>query len=107
MHVHVYSVIETRQGKATTPKDSSSFLPREKRELPQVGFKPVTFCILGRHSTKATTSKDNSSLFPKRKKEEQPQVGFEPATFCVLGRYSTNRATKAAKLGRPNLIHVG
>ena len=69
MHVHVYSVIETRQSKATTPKDNSSFFLREKREL--------------------------------------PQVAFEPAAFCILGRRSTNRATKAAQLGRPNLIHVG
>ena len=36
-----------------------------------------------------------------------PQVAFEPTTFCILGRRSTNRATKVAKLGRPNLIHVG
>ena len=50
VHVHVCSVIETRQSKATTPKDNSSFfLNRKKEELPQAGFEPATFCMLGRH----------------------------------------------------------
>ena len=46
--VHVYSVIETRQSRATTPKSNSS---REKEELPKAGLEPVTFCVLGRRST--------------------------------------------------------
>ena len=42
-----------RQGKAKqlyTPEDNS-FFPRGKEELPQVGFEPVTFGVLDRHST--------------------------------------------------------
>ena len=39
--MHVCSVNETRQSKATIPKE----------ELPQAGFEPVMFCILGRCST--------------------------------------------------------
>ena len=31
MHVHVYSVIETRQSKATTSKDNSSLFPKRKK----------------------------------------------------------------------------
>ena len=47
-HTHMFkSVIETRQSKATTPENN----PREKEELPQAGLEPVTFCVLGRHST--------------------------------------------------------
>ena len=53
MNTHVHMNYQSlRQGKAkqlclkTTP-----FFPREKEELPQVGFKPATFCILGRCST--------------------------------------------------------
>ena len=51
--VHVCSVIETRQCNSTTctPKDNSSFFRREKEELPEAGFKPAVFCMLGRHST--------------------------------------------------------
>ena len=49
VHVHERSVIETRQSKATTPEDNSSF--PEKEELPQAGFEPTTFCVLGRRST--------------------------------------------------------
>ena len=44
------SVIETRQIKATTPEDNSSFR-REKEELSQVGFEPAMFYVLGRRST--------------------------------------------------------
>ena len=47
---HVNSVNETREGKATTPEDNSFFLKR-KNELPQAGFEPATFCVLGRRST--------------------------------------------------------
>ena len=47
VHVHERSVIETRQSKATTPEDNSSFSP----ELPQAGLEPATFCVLGRFST--------------------------------------------------------
>ena len=38
IYVHVCSVTETRQSRATTPKDNSSFFPREKEELPEAGF---------------------------------------------------------------------
>ena len=37
------SVIAIRQGKATTPEDSYTFL--ENKELPQVELEPVTSCI--------------------------------------------------------------
>ena len=47
-HIQVCSVIETRQSKATTPKENSSFF---QEELPQAGFEPATLCVLGRHST--------------------------------------------------------
>ena len=50
IHIHEQSVIETRQSKATMPEDNSLF-PRGKEELPQAGFQPATFCVLGRHST--------------------------------------------------------
>ena len=43
----INSVHETRQSKATIPEGNSFFLKR-KNELPQAGFKPATFCILGR-----------------------------------------------------------
>ena len=48
--VHVNSFNETRQSQATTPDDSSFFL-KGKNELPQAGFKPAMFCMLGRRST--------------------------------------------------------
>ena len=53
--LHVNSFDETRQSKATTPEDNSFFLKR-KNELPQAGFEPATFCVLGRHSTNCTCS---------------------------------------------------
>ena len=49
-NTHVNSFKETRQSKATTPEDNSFFLKR-KNELHQAGFKPTTFCVLGRHYT--------------------------------------------------------
>ena len=49
-HVHVCSVVETRQSQTTMPKDNS-FFPREKEELPQVGLQPAMFCVLGRRSS--------------------------------------------------------
>ena len=50
MKLHEISVNKTRQIKATMPEDNS-FFSREKKELPQAGFKPATSCILGRCST--------------------------------------------------------
>ena len=47
VHMHVNSVNEARQSKATMPDDNSFF----SQELPQVGFEPATFCVLGRCST--------------------------------------------------------
>ena len=40
VYVLICSVIETRQSKATTPKDNSSFSQEKKEELPQTGFDP-------------------------------------------------------------------
>ena len=51
MYIHERSVIETRQSKATMPEDNSIFLKRNIEELPQVGFEPTTFCMLGGRST--------------------------------------------------------
>ena len=51
--LHVNSFNKTRQSKATTPEDNFFFLKR-KNELPQAGFEPTTFCVLGRHSTNCT-----------------------------------------------------
>ena len=71
MHVHVYSVIETRQ-------------------------------------SKATMSKDNSSLFPKRKKRSCLTWDLSPRHSAYWADIlPTEPRTKAAKLGRPNVIHVG
>ena len=56
--MHVCSIIETRQSKATMPKDNSSFFSKEKKEeLPQAGFEPATFCALGSRSTCTCISK--------------------------------------------------
>ena len=38
MYVHVCSCIETRQCKATTPKDNSSFFPKRKRRATSGGI---------------------------------------------------------------------
>ena len=54
-HVHEISVNETRQIKATMPKDNSFFSREKKKVLPQEGFEPATFCVLGRHSTSWAT----------------------------------------------------
>ena len=41
-----------RQGKAKKLcLKTNPFFSREKEELPQLGFEPVTFCALGRRST--------------------------------------------------------
>ena len=41
-----------RLGKAKQLRlKTTPFFSREKEELPQAGFKPATFCILGRRST--------------------------------------------------------
>ena len=39
LHVHVCSVIETRQSKATTPKDNSSFFLKRKRRAASSGIR--------------------------------------------------------------------
>ena len=39
-----------RLGKAKQLK-TTPFFSREKEELPQVGFEPAMFCVLGRRST--------------------------------------------------------
>ena len=39
MYMYICSVIETRQRKATMPKDDNSF--SQEKELPQAGLKPV------------------------------------------------------------------
>ena len=45
-NIHVNSVNETRHSKATMSEDNS----KRKNELPQAGFEPATFCVLGRCS---------------------------------------------------------
>ena len=45
-----YKTKATRQSEATTPEDNSIFL-KKQNELPQAGFEPIMFCVLGRRST--------------------------------------------------------
>ena len=49
-YIHVNSFKETRQSKQLHPKTTPFFLER-KNELSRAGFKPATFCVLGKRST--------------------------------------------------------
>ena len=63
MHIYMYVQL-LRPGRAT-PKDNSSFFRREK-ELPQVGFEPATFCVLGWTSRIFNVIQGQRCLFPDK-----------------------------------------
>ena len=51
VHVCIYMYAQLlRRGNARQLRLRTTPL-REKEELPQAGFEPATFCVLGRHST--------------------------------------------------------
>ena len=86
--VQCISVVETRQHKATTPEHSSF---RRKNELPQMGLRPTTFCVL-----------DKCSISLAIKAAQLGRLNLQSKGVSPLINRITHTRNSAARVGRGN-----